>query len=339
MRMREITQTGRIPIEALGTILLNHLKFLKVFFVFYLLPVLSIGFMFYITNKEKIFAVISDFVKFAAAQKMAQGNTAILNSVQNSLQESLTSLISSPSFIVLFLISFVLMFVLGSCLLTGTKHTFYKKISIVDIAKEGIGKTIEFVWTILSMHIMIFLVVGVIVLFVTIPVMILGPVAMALLILPLIIGGAIVGSMFAFYIPIHFFADNGPISTMLMSCKTFWKNFFPILGINIVVGIVLFILMVIIGIPMYIFMYSVNPDLSGDVFIRIFQFIFLPYMAGYLSPLFMTFIAYPELLDEEGNTPINCENQEQEIVLTNGPEVKIEAPVENKPKEMPKIDL
>ena len=314
--MKKITQTGRIPISSIGLIIGNYLRYFKVFFVFYIVP-MSIFFVgFIVINKEKFFTLLKSALGAFMALKMAAGNPAAIQIALAPFLTILEEVIRTPSFIILCLVSMIVMFICSSCMLVGLKHTFYDKVSISAIAKEGLSKVFDLLWTGISMSLV--LIVSLICLgaIVALPAYILRDQAI-LLVLPLIVFVFIVVSMFTFYVPIHFFADNNPFSSAWLSCKTFWSNFGFMFVFGIVMGIIFFLVHVVIGIIAIFILRHYMPMLPASVLIGLIANLFLPILSSlfpyigsasvYWLNCIIIFIAYPELLDEDKieGSPVN----------------------------------
>lgn len=306
--MKKITQTGHIPMNSLGTLLWNYIRFFKVFFVFYIMPLCFIAATLYFTSKEKIMAIIQSMTQLIIVEKIAYNNQALIASAQDALAKSLLNFLSTPLGLTIVCASVILMLICASCLHIGLKHSFYEKSSIIAIAKEGCSKIFDFLWTMISTGLLSWLGGIFLALFILVA-LFLGPLG----IIPVIVGYIIFFSLFIFYIPIHFFSDNNPFSSLMFSFKTFWNNIFSIIGIGIVFFVIGFVvsavLMLVIIVPVYLYMKGHYPNLPKEVLASSFGYIvasvaylFIPYTMGW-NWLFglMTFVAYPELLDEDNN--------------------------------------
>lgn len=320
--MKKITQTGHIPMNSLGILLWNYIRFFKVFFVFYIMPLCFIAATFYWTSKEKIMTIIQSLIQLMIVEKIAHNNQALIASAQDAVVKNLLNFLSTPLGLTIVCASVILMLICASCLHVGLKHVFYEKSSIIAIAKEGCSKIFDFLWTMISTGLLSWLGGIFLALFILIAIF-LGPLG----IIPAIIGYIIFFSLFIFYIPIHFFSDNNPFSSLMLSFKTFWNNIFSMIGIGIVFFVVYLVisalLMAMIIGPVYLYMKGHYPNLPKEVLASSFGYIvaaiaylFIPYTMGW-NWLFglMTFVAYPELLDEDKvNTDIqitsNSNNEE-----------------------------
>lgn len=313
--MRAITQTGIISINSIGTLLWNYVKFFKVFFVFYVLPYIAMIATIYFTCKEKVMPIIESITQYIIVSKTFPINHALMKEAEQVVTERILSFLFTPEGIILSLLSLIVILISTTCLYVGLKHTFYNKVSIFDIAKEGFSRIFDFLWTSISLVLILWLCGIFLVIFFFIAIF-LGPLG----IIPMIIGYIIFFTSFVFYIPIHFFSDNNPFSSLWYSFKTFWSNIFSLIGIGIVFFVVEIIvncvLMAITMIPLYLYLKGHYPNLPQDIFLNKFttlallaSYLFIPYTMGWhwLSVL-ITFVAYPELLsddEENGNLSIS----------------------------------
>ncbi len=316
--MRKITETGNIPISSIGTILWNYLRFFKVYFVFYIIPSIATFSAIYFTSKEKIMLMFQNAMQLVMVAKMTPDNQMLVNAANDAFTQSAINLFSSPSYVIIWILSLVLWVIAGSCFFVGLKHSFYKEVSISAIFKEGFRKTLWFLWTMFSMFLlsMIFafvigILAGIFASVLILAIMSLGKNAIPLMYVMYFLFFCICFSPFVFYIPIHFFSENNPFSSLWYSFKTFWSNFFSLIGMGIVCSIIglvsTLIVIILIGIPIYMYVKGQNPGLPREllmyklsyVWMAIF-YLFIPYtVLLYFVPTLQTFVAYPQLLEEE----------------------------------------
>lgn len=295
--MKKITQTGHIPVGSIGLIFGKYLKWFKVFFVFYFIPLVISWFAHFLINREKILLVIRNFKEsFLAIQAK---NPVLLEAAKTSLDNSLTSLSTSPKAFIINVIFAIVMLVCGTCLVVGAKHTFYKEISISEIAKEGFSKVVDLLWTGISMVLMVLLtIIGGIIIF-ALPTAILGQ-GSIILIIPIFIAILIGYSMFVFYIPIHFFSGNNMVSSALFSCKTFWSSFaFILVALLLSVFISSLFMGIVFGlgfVSAFVLHNNIMIALSAILFALVSSY--TGCMGIGLSAIAI-FVAYPELLEED----------------------------------------
>ena len=294
--MKLITQTGRIPVSSIGVVIGNYLRFFKVFFVFYFIPQILSVLFFFISDREKSLVVWQKFLALAVSVKTK--NPVVIVAAKNSLRDAIAALISTPTAIAFGIFLLIAALFLASCYFVGLKHTFYKKVSIAAILQEGFSKAFELLWTGISMALVwvLFLICGVLIF--AIPVFVLGD-AGIVLIAPIIVFFVIMYSMFVFYIPIHFFSDNGPISSAILSCKTFWSSFLFIIVYGLASVLISFAVSLLASGIGYLAFHVVH-NISIMVLLAAFNFM----IGSYIGHLFVSgsiiavFVAYPELLDE-----------------------------------------
>ena len=294
--MKIITQTGRIPVSSIGVVIGNYLKFFKVFFVFYFLPQILTVLFFFISDREKSLLVWQKFLALAVSVKTK--NPVVIAAAKNSLGDAIAALISTPTAIAFGIFFLIAALFLASCYFVGLKHTFYKKVSIAAILQEGFSKAFELLWTGISMVLVWILCLICGLLIFAIPVYVLGAAGL-LFIVPMIVFFVIMYSMFVFYIPIHFFSDNGPISSAILSCKTFWSSFLFIIVYGIALLPISFVVSLLAsGIGHLAF--NVVHNTSITVLLAAFNLM----IGSYIGQMFVAgsiigiFVAYPELLDE-----------------------------------------
>lgn len=307
--MKKITQTGYIPISSIGLILWNYLRWFKVFLVFYMLPTVIFFAIGYFTNKEKILAVLNNFVAFWTAMKMFAGNQAVLQSAGASLQSSINALTHSASYIILSVSGFIVMIICYTCMFVGFKHAFYEKISITKIMKEGFDKILNLIWTFLSLIILVFFVVLACLLIIIPMGMVLGDSSQYIILPIAIVMFLIFYSMFAFYVPIHLFSDNNPFSAMAFSFKTFWNSLGFIIVFALLRTVIFVVISVIIAGVAYLIIHHYYPMIPSVMLIILIAqgliplvYTLFPYI-GSLATIGLNtmsvFIAYPELLAED----------------------------------------
>lgn len=308
--MKKITQTGNIPINSISLLIGNYFRYFKVFFVFWILPTFLFLLANFFLNKEKFIAIYNNLIAVIIAASMH--NSMALDAVKTAFTNSFASLTSSPAYIVMNILSWLVMFVFMSCLLVGIKHTFYEKVSIIAIFKEGIKKFFNFLWTSISMSVLLLITIICFGALLVLPAYILGDSAQIILILPVMIGMIFIVSMFAFYMPLHFFSDNNPLSCISYSVKTFFSN---ILSLIVMFFAALLVQLIISGIIAAIgficFTLFKNGVIRLDHITPTFIYIvsavvisamfFMPYFTNIMHIMLAasTFVAYPELIEEE----------------------------------------
>jgi len=310
--MKKITQTGNIPINSIGLLIENYFRYFKVFFAFWILPTFLFFLLNFFLNKEKFVAIYNNLVAVIIASSMH--NSIALEAVKTSFTNSFTNLTSSPAYIAINILSWIVMFVFMSCLLVGIKHTFYERVSLVAIFKEGVKKILNFLWTSISMSILLFITIGCLVALLVIPAYLLGDSAQIILILPVFIAIIFLISMFAFYMPLHFFSANNPLSCLYYSMKTFFSNILSLIVMCFAAILVQLLISGIIAAMGFIcFTLFKNGIIKLDHITPTFIYImsavfiaamfFLPYFTNIMHIMVATstFIAYPELLEEEEN--------------------------------------
>lgn len=308
--MKKITQTGNIPINSITLLIGNYFRYFKVFFVFWILPTFLFLLVNFFLNKEKFIAIYNNLIAVVIASSMH--NSIALNAVKTSLTNSFASLTSSPTYIAVNILSWLVMFVFMSCLLVGIKHTFYEKVSIIAIFKEGVKKFLNFLWTIISMSILVFVTIFCFIALLALPAYILGDSAQFILIFPVFIGIVFITSMFAFYMPLHFFSDNNPLSCISYSVKTFFSNILSLIVMFCAAILVqLLISGIIAAIGFICFTLFKNGVIRLDHITPTFIYIisavvisamfFMPYFTNIMHIMVAasTFVAYPELIEEE----------------------------------------
>lgn len=300
--MKEITQTGRIPFSAIGIILKNYLRWFKIVLVFYILPTLLILSCAYFLFKDKLASILQSLMIVTQMPKTPQTLEMV---------KTLVKSIFSPSLIIFALIAMIVGFVCYSCSLVGLKHTFYKKLSIVAVAKEGLKRIFGLLWTNISLFIFVFFFSMMAGFFSSFLVSISNgnqTISIISLILSCLFFIFVYTST-VFYIPIHFFAKNSPLSSMWYSFTTFWSNILFLIAFMILLLVVIIVVNSIFGIIIFFALKHYLP-LPVPYLIMITYYalalisMIFPYTGLYsifFTNILMIFVAYPELLEDENN--------------------------------------
>ncbi len=329
--MQKITQTGRIPISSIGLILINYLRWFKVFIVFYFVPMILILVALIATNKDKFVLLSQNVIGFYMTAKTPLGQMA-----EQQLNASVNALLHSPSFVAIFIIGIILSLICNSCLLVGLKHTFYKEVKLFAIFKEGFNKIPEFLWTIVSLFLIVYLPL---LLIPSIGLIFPGLSMFLMLILLFLMGILLWPALQSFYIPIHFFSDNNLISSAKFAFTTFWRNFLSMLCISIVFGFLVLLSYIPIFLVLFFVIKHYLPMLPKEAAIflgtNVFPFlitILFPYLSAFAMVAvncIATFIAYPELLDEEEENDNAIIIESTDVREDNQNNINILSPIES----------
>ncbi len=297
--MKRITQTKQIPISSLKIVFINYLKFFKSYFVFGVIPsIICFASMIFVL-RNKVLALSQQMISLQPVF-LSQNKDLILSSLKGVLA-TILSIITSPSFILAVLINIAITVIAFSCLLIGIKHTFYKKQDLGAILKEGLNNTFRFLWTMLTYAAIYILAVCVGTLLNFTLLSSLSDFEMLYKILTYLVITICISTT-VFYPCIHLFSANDPFSAIYFSFSTLFKNFLPWL----IVFIVSFAVKLVIGISFVVVFFSFifmgkAMNFSALIIAGVIALLVLPYLTNMSQIMIsiMTFIAYPELFDND----------------------------------------
>lgn len=309
--MKQIVQTGSVPVNSLGTVFINYLKYFKVYFCFGIIPsIICFTSMFFVL-KDKALVLSQQLISVQPI--LLTNNKDLIIPALKGLLSTVFSILLAPTFLCTALINIVIGIIAFSCLFVGIKHTFYERMDLGAILKEGFNNTFRCIWTMITYflaYVVLMIVATMLNHMVISFVQGFDPIVARVISLAI---SLFLSATIMFYPCIHLFAANNPFSTMYFSLTTLCKSFLSWL---IVVLIYVFVNIVIWGGVAFIIItiifggQFVNINYTTVIILGTIAILVLPYLTNMSQIMLgiMTFIAYPELLDNYHPVPSDKSN-------------------------------